>query len=67
LSTAKGFFFSQEKYIQDLLDQGSLTDYRTVETLMELNVHLRATDSELLEDPTHYRHIVGNLVYLSFT
>jgi hypothetical protein len=31
-STPEGFFLSQEKYIQDLLDQASLTDHRTVET-----------------------------------
>jgi hypothetical protein len=33
-STHEGFFLSQEKYIQDLLDQASLTDHRTVETPM---------------------------------
>ena len=66
-STAEGFFLSQEKYIQDLLDRASLTDHRSVETPMELNVHLRATDGEPLEDPTRYRHIVGSLVYLGVT
>jgi hypothetical protein len=66
-STPEGFFLSQEKYIQDLLDRASLTDHRTAETHMELNVHLVATDGESLEDPTHYRHIVGSLVYLSVT
>jgi hypothetical protein len=67
ISTPEGFFLSQEKYIQDLLDRASLTDHRTAETPMELNVHLIATDGEPLEDPTHYRHIVGSLIYLGVT
>jgi hypothetical protein len=66
-STLEGFFLSQEKYIQDLLDRASLTDHRTAETSMELNVHLVATDGEPLEDTTRYRHIVGTLVYLGVT
>jgi hypothetical protein len=66
-STPEGFFLSQEKYIQDLLDHASLTDHRTAETHMELNVHLVATDGEPLEDPARYRHIVGSLDYLGVT
>jgi hypothetical protein len=66
-STSEGFFLSQKKYIQDLLDRASLTDHRTVETPMELNVHLMSTVDEPLEDPTRYRHIVGSLVYLGVT
>jgi hypothetical protein len=67
ISTSKGFFLSQEKYIQDLLDRASLTNHQTAETPMELNVHLTSTDGEPLEDPTHYHHIVGSLVYLGIT
>jgi hypothetical protein len=66
ISTLEEFFLSQEKYIQDLLDRASLTDHRTAETPMELNVHLMAT-GEPLEDSTHYHHIVGSLVYLGVT
>jgi hypothetical protein len=66
-STSEGFFLSQEKYIQDLLDQASLTNHRTVETPMELNVHLTSTDGEPFEDLTCYCHIRGSLVYLSVT
>jgi hypothetical protein len=66
-STPERFFLSQEKYIHDLLDRASLTDHRTAETPMELNVHLTPTDGEPLEDHTRYRHIVGSLVYLGVT
>lgn len=66
-STSDGFFISQEKYIQDLLARAGLTDERTVETPMELNVHLRASVGEPLSDPTRYRHLVGSLVYLAVT
>ena len=50
-STSDGFFISQEKYIQDLLARAALTDERIVETPMELNVHLRATDGDPLLEP----------------
>jgi hypothetical protein len=66
-STPEEFFLSQEKYIRDLFNRASLTDYRTAETLMELNVHLTPTDGEPLEDHACYRHIVGSLVYLGVT
>ena len=66
-STSGGFFISQEKYIQGLLTRAALSDERTTETPMELNVHLRASDGGPLCDPTRYRHLVGSLVYLAVT
>jgi hypothetical protein len=63
----EGFFLSQKKYIQDLLDRASLTNHRIAKTPMELNVHLMPTDGEPFADPTRYCHIVGSLVYLGVT
>ncbi|WVZ52523.1 LOW QUALITY PROTEIN: hypothetical protein U9M48_003571 [Paspalum notatum var. saurae] len=57
-STHEGFYLSQEKYIQGLLDRASITDHRIEETPMELNLHLPAIEGEPLDDPTRYRHIV---------
>ncbi|WVZ64234.1 hypothetical protein U9M48_013789 [Paspalum notatum var. saurae] len=53
--------------IEGLLDRASITDHKTEETPMELNLQLSATDGEPLNDPTHYHHIVGSLVYLGVT
>ncbi|WVZ94097.1 hypothetical protein U9M48_040034 [Paspalum notatum var. saurae] len=66
-STYEGFYLSQETYIQGLLDRASITDHKTEETPMELNLQRSATDGEPLDDPTRYRHIVGSLVYLGVT
>ena len=66
-STSDGIYLSHDKYVQDLLSRAALIDHRTVDTPMELGVHLRATDGEPLADPTRYRHLVGSLVYLGIT
>jgi hypothetical protein len=66
-STSDGLSISQEKYIQDLLAHAALGDERTVETPMGLDVKLRPTDGDPLPDPTHYRHLIGSLVYLVVT
>ena len=66
-STSDGIFLSQEKYTQDLISRSGLTDHRTIDTPMELSVHLRPTDGAPLADPTRYRQLVGSLVYLGIT
>ncbi|WVZ93221.1 hypothetical protein U9M48_039219 [Paspalum notatum var. saurae] len=66
-SAHEGFYLSQKIYIQGLLDRASITDHKTEETPIEQNLQLSATDSEPLDDPTRYRHIVGSLVYLGVT
>jgi hypothetical protein len=53
--------------MQDLLAHAALGDERIVETPMELNVQLRASDGDPLSDLTQYRHLVGSLIYLAVT
>ena len=63
----EGTLLSQEKYTQELLARACLFDQCTVDTPMELGVHLCPTDGEPLKDPSRYRHLVGSLVYLGIT
>jgi hypothetical protein len=60
-------FSSHKKYTQDLLSCAALTDHRTVDTPMELGVHLRPIDSAPLANPTRYHQIVRSFVYLVIT
>jgi hypothetical protein len=63
----KGYFVSQSKYIEDLIGRSGISDNRTAATPMDLHVELHPTSGTPLEDPSQYRRIVGNLVYLIVT
>jgi hypothetical protein len=66
-STSDGFYISQKKYIEDLLACAALGDERTVETHMELNVQLHASDDDPLSDLTCIIILLGAYVYLDVT
>ena len=66
-SSSDGYCLSQAKYASDLLSKASLTDSKTVSTLLEFNVKLNTTDGEPLSDATLYRQLVGSLIYLTVT
>jgi hypothetical protein len=66
-SSSDGFYFTQAKYISDLLSRANLTDRKILDTPTELNARLNLQDGEPLRDPTLYRHLVGSLVYLTVT
>ncbi|XP_059436269.1 protoporphyrinogen oxidase 1, chloroplastic-like [Corylus avellana] len=55
------------KYASDLLSRAGLTNCKIVDSPLETNVKLRATDGELLSNATLYRQLVGSLIYLTVT
>ena len=59
-----GLYITQAKYASKLLSQVGLTDSKTVDTPVELNAHLTPTGEKLLSNPSIYKRLVGNLVYL---
>ena len=63
----RGILISQQKYTSDIIASAALTDTRTTDTPLELHSKLLPTDGAPLADPTRYRQLVGQLVYLCLT
>ena len=62
-----GFYITQTKYASKLLSQAGLTNSKTVDTPVEFNAHLTPSGGKSLSNLSLYRHLVGNLVYLTAT
>ena len=62
-----GLYITQAKYASKLLSRAGLTDSKTVDAPIELNAHLTPTGGKPLSNPSIYRRLVGNLVYLTVT
>ena len=62
-----GLYITQVKYTSELLSRAGLTDSKTVDTPVELNVHLTPSRRKLLSNLSLYRCLVGSLVYLTIT
>ena len=63
----RGYLVSQQKYTSDILSRACLTNTQTAATPIEQHHRLSSSDSELLQEPTRYRQLVGALVYLTIT
>ena len=60
-------YITQAKYASELLPQVGLTNIKTVDTPIKLNVYLTPSGGKPLSNPSLYKHLVGNLVYLIVT
>ena len=65
--STNGLYITQAKYASNLLSQAGLTDCKTVDTPVELNVHLTPSGGKPLSNPSLYRRLVGSLVYFIVT
>ena len=63
-NSTTGLYITQAKYASELLSQAGLTDSKTVDIPVKLNVHLTSSGGKPLSNPSLYRHLVGSLVYL---
>ena len=65
IHSTDGLYITQAKYTSELFSWAGLTDSKTVDTLVELNVHLTPSGGKQLFNPSFYRWLVGSLVYLT--
>ena len=62
-----GLYISQAKYASELLSRAGLTDSKTIDTSVKLNMPLTPTEGKPLSNPSLFRRLVGSLVYLTVT
>ena len=65
--STNGLYITQVKYASELLSRVGLIDSKTVDTPVELNAHLTPSRGKPLSNPSLYRRLVGNLIYLTVT
>lgn len=64
---SNGIHISQRKYASEIVELAGLLGCKPVVTPMELNTKLLPDNSELLNDPTYYKKLIGKLIYLTIT
>ena len=63
----KGYLLSRLKYVANILKRTKLTDNKTADTLIEINLKYSSFNDLLLSKPILYRTIIGSLVYFIIT
>ena len=65
--SSEGIFLNQGKYAVEILKRFNMLECKAMATPMDSNLKLLADNSSELVDATHYRQIIGSLMYLTNT
>ena len=63
--SSEGIFLNQGKYAVEILNRFNILECKAMATPMDSNLKLLADESSELVDVTHYRQIIGSLMYLT--
>ncbi|XP_065626947.1 uncharacterized mitochondrial protein AtMg00810-like [Quercus suber] len=63
----KGIALCQRKYTLELLNDAGLLGCKCAKTPMDHNLRFSKFEGEELRDPSHYRRLMGRLLYLTIT
>ena len=67
LEMQKVYFFCQRKYALEIVKECGLLGAKSTKFPMEINHKLSLTIGTFLLDPTQYRRLIGQLIYLTLT
>jgi hypothetical protein len=67
IKTPKGIWLLQQQYALDMLSKYGMVGCNPIFVPLDQNGKLSADVSEVLEDATMYRRIVGSLIYMTIT
>nr|XP_016489962.1 PREDICTED: uncharacterized mitochondrial protein AtMg00810-like [Nicotiana tabacum] len=63
----EGFIVSQKRFTLDMLQEFDVSHFPRVSSPLDPSSKLQANDGHPLQNPTVFRHLVGNLNYLTNT
>ncbi len=67
IRSLKGIWLLQRQYALNKLFEYGMIGCKPISIPLEQNVKLSADEGNLMEDTTMYKHIVGNLIYMTIT